>query len=503
MKDSNALEYIRKESLDIYNRIHSIQEDVEFIRQVREEYSQLPLLPNLRCGAWYTDPKIATDIPAYFKSTDGHNNNWSFNLRRSNLHLIPFAIQHHGFILVDSTRSGKRIPDALSKTVPIWCSVINRAMKIRYPEMEVDNNPWDVGLFTPPNAVSLQEHHQIELRLDRWAKDLADSSFELPRLPCPLRPLWITPATSVFPSVPKITDSRSFLPVICVSASKQIDQGVERRHSGFSYIQGSGDDHELWGMGLTPKSFWRHRREILEASRDTLPSLVSDLVRDERTKPHTPATNFTPSPIQKVSGRIRISTFENLLSPTLAADSISHMQIAYLVLTSQGDIKLGNSSNRLCLQTLEGKKGQSQLLHSILPQAMNFIEGNLKKGVDVCVACDTGKDLSVGVALVALQQFFDDQGNFRVQGANMGEQCYLFCCVHWKTRKPSTEITKRSIRTRLEWIIASRPQANPSRNTLKKVNEYLLTPASFYTSNVDILTSTCQTNVSCIPEVLE
>lgn len=31
---------------------------------------------------------------------------------------------------------------------------------------------WDVSLYTPPAAVSLQEHHQIERRLDAWAQDL-------------------------------------------------------------------------------------------------------------------------------------------------------------------------------------------------------------------------------------------------------------------------------------------------------------------------------------------
>jgi tRNA A64-2'-O-ribosylphosphate transferase len=35
-------------------------------------------------------------------------------------------------------------------------------------------------------------------------------------------------------------------------------------------------------------------------------------------------------------------------------------------------------------------------------------------------------------------------------------------------------VNKDSIRTRLEWIIASRPAANPSRTTLKRVNEFLL-----------------------------
>ena len=75
-------------------------------------------------------------------------------------------------ILVDSTRLGKRIPDALSKTVPIWCAVINRAMLILHPETN-HWSKWDTALYTPPGNVSMQEHHQIEQRLDSWAKNLA------------------------------------------------------------------------------------------------------------------------------------------------------------------------------------------------------------------------------------------------------------------------------------------------------------------------------------------
>lgn len=37
-------------------------------------------------------------------------------------------------------------------------------------------------------------------------------------------------------------------------------------------------------------------------------------------------------------------------------------------------------------------------------------------------------------------------------------------------------VNKQSIAKRLQWIISSRPEANPSRATLKRVNEYLLTP---------------------------
>ena len=35
-----ALEYIRKESLDIYNRLHSIGEDIKFVHLVHEAYSE-------------------------------------------------------------------------------------------------------------------------------------------------------------------------------------------------------------------------------------------------------------------------------------------------------------------------------------------------------------------------------------------------------------------------------------------------------------------------------
>ena len=73
-----------------------------------------------------------------------------------------------------------------------------------------------------------------------------DSSYVLPELARPLRPLWITPASARFPYVAQ--DGSSFLPVICVSASRAVDAGTERRMGGFSYVQGSGDDHELWGQ---------------------------------------------------------------------------------------------------------------------------------------------------------------------------------------------------------------------------------------------------------------
>ena len=66
-------------------------------------------------------------------------------------------------VLVDSTRRGKRIPDALSKTVPIWCAVINRVAgrlsqgkKADDDDDDDDENKW-FELQFPKESVSPQE----------------------------------------------------------------------------------------------------------------------------------------------------------------------------------------------------------------------------------------------------------------------------------------------------------------------------------------------------------
>ena len=42
--NSNPLSYLRKESLDIFNRIQSIEEDISFIRQVNQAYPGVPII---------------------------------------------------------------------------------------------------------------------------------------------------------------------------------------------------------------------------------------------------------------------------------------------------------------------------------------------------------------------------------------------------------------------------------------------------------------------------
>ncbi|KAF8141176.1 initiator tRNA phosphoribosyl transferase [Boletus edulis] len=466
---SSVLAELRRESQSIFNRIHSITEDAAFVKQVHGHYPDFPLLPNMRCGAWYTDPEITSPERAYFKSTDGHTNNWSFNLRRPNLHILPLLAQHAGLILVDSTRAGKRIPDALSKTVPIWCTVVNRAIFKRAPETHPLS--WDTALYTPPGSVSPQEHSHIEGKLDGWAAQLATSSYSLPTLDRPLRPIWITPATTVFPTFPKPPDC-AFYPIICVSASKQVMDGMERRASGFAYIQGSGDDHELWSMGLTPSLYWKHRHEILSTASSALPDFVRLLVSvassSHTDDPTDPNQLMCTTPIRHVSGRILISTIASLRRPHLLQ---AHPAVAFVCLALRdhdhdpnpagpATEEASESSRMLRIQTPEGKKGQHHFLTVVLPRAMPFIQHHLQDQRTVCIACNTGTDMSVGVAVAALAMFFRPDGSLCAQG------------------NARADISKDVLKTRLQWIIASYPQANPSRTTLKRINDFLLSPFS-------------------------
>lgn len=93
---------------------------------------------------------------------------WGFSLRRLNLQLLEVVEKRGGAVIVDSTRRGKSMPDALSKTVPIWCCVINRAL---FGEnKDTGRTSEELNLFTPPNAVGESEHAQIEKRIDGFVK---------------------------------------------------------------------------------------------------------------------------------------------------------------------------------------------------------------------------------------------------------------------------------------------------------------------------------------------
>lgn len=49
--------------------------------------------------------------------------------------VIELVGQKGGCIIVDSTRKGKRFPDSMSKTIPIWTCVLNRSIRNHLSKM--------------------------------------------------------------------------------------------------------------------------------------------------------------------------------------------------------------------------------------------------------------------------------------------------------------------------------------------------------------------------------
>ncbi|CAO3666721.1 unnamed protein product [Rhizopus stolonifer] len=392
----------------------------------------LALIANEPCGSWYFNRTKKKAYSAYFKSTDGHVNVWDFNIRRNNLHLIPLIAQHHGCMIVDSTRKGKRIPDALSKTIPIWCCTINRAIA-RYKK----DQDWDTDFHSLPSVVSRSEHAQIESKMDSLANKLLDSGVDLlsvaNQLKKPLRPIWYTPQSyqSILLSPPDF-DEMPFWPVVCLSASEAVENGYQSR-PGYLYVQGSGDDQEAWSHELTPDIFWKYHESIL-SSQGNCEERVKDIVKGNKAK----ATEN--------------ETFAFIHPTTLAIGNSASPLFDVVINCSEKHLEMG-ATKCLYLPVPEGKKGQQALLASI-PKALDFVREPLLKKQKILVFCNSGKDHSVGITLSILVKYFDLSGQL---------------CLNSKAR-----VDKKIIQQHLVRIISSWEKASPSRTTLKKVNMHFM-----------------------------
>lgn len=220
-----------------------------------------------------------------------------------------------------------------------------------------------------------------------------------------------------------------YIPIVCVSASQKIHDGVERRSLGFSYVQGSGDDHELWGMGLSPQLFWDHKDALLDGDREDLPSIVTNLVAQSKVTAHRDSWQTLPTPVAAVGGRVMVGAVPDM--PSELPPSLPNVDglVSFIVISAGAPASVPHPAEDanaagiitqrahvLRLRLAEGKKEQIHFLQHVLPTSTCYMKERLAVGDTVCVCCDTGKDASVGVALAALQLFFDGEGKLIEQG---------------------------------------------------------------------------------------
>ena len=183
---------------------------------------------------------------ARFKSTDGHRGQWALSLRRLNLDFLRIVVAHDGALLVDATRRGRSLPDALSKTVPIWCCCANRAAGLAEE------------LRLPP-CVADEEATAIKARLDACVSLMRQHAPHL-SLKKPLRCLWVVNGDDKTIALPA-----DATPIVCVSASAPNGD-----------LQGAADDEEAWAPpGFTADVFWRNPHILEEASDDGVEAAVA------------------------------------------------------------------------------------------------------------------------------------------------------------------------------------------------------------------------------------
>lgn len=414
-------------------------------------------------------------------------------------------------MIVDSTRRGKSLPDALSKTVPIWCAVLNRASHCRHGSPAAAECA-SQQLRTPRDVVSPSEHAQIEERINGWVEALLQSDLPIVKLDKPLRPLFVTPGRideEVLSSSRE--EGKDFYPVVLLSASIMVKEtpelvalsptqhreaqqratlpsksdvaedtlkrikGIDRK---FIYVQGSGDDEEAWAEGLTPALFWQpeNLEKILSSGgSENCARVMRDIQSNlnAHNRPHQGGQedcNVKGTPVflgRRSRGHVFTKAerdrFDMVLfaddSPLPSDDSTVAAAMAGGVQGQEKECQI----HRLRLEP--GKKGLNHFREALatwLPQFQHYLAkgsgSTLARGILLCSTdADKHADLAASFAIAILARFFDASRELIIP-------------------EDKVEMGKDDVRKRMQWVVTDVPWSNPSRSHLLRVNQVLLSP---------------------------
>lgn len=507
---NSILKTLKKEDLSIRARLQSIIHDTQFVSLFKD----FPLVANERCGLWYIQPhQLAQSV--YFKSTDGHTSQWNFSTRRLNFHLLLLFKDSGVVILVDLTRKGKLMPDALLKTVPIWCAVLNYIMfegeRDEKEDCDFEGLRKDNWLVTPREMVSESEHHAIVEKIPEFAREvlklnLTSKEDLMTRLGGrkPVVPHW------VYPGKTKVEENDEYFNICCLTASAR---KVPDWQFSFPYVQGAGDDHELWatsdliGGNFDHAFFWDQvYYESLEELRVvdlTTGDLDWELGEEqfmerigkiyERSKNGNGDENSENEdndddfPVEyyqlggtgillgKITGDVSLDALSTripgieeviVISPDFKVTGESEKKD--IGEEKDGDDERVDKNNDE--KSGNGKSHDIEVPSQSLPTINMFPIESSKKGAKILreklpqilqhytpgrkllVLCNTGKDLSVGVTLCVLSKWFSR---------------------NWEKSPCPLHVNKDIVKQHLSKI-QDYTCVNPSRNTLQSVNTYLM-----------------------------
>ncbi|VEU21319.1 DEKNAAC102797 [Brettanomyces naardenensis] len=459
LKDLKELDKTsRRSNLSVRNRLLSIIHDNSYLLQLKDRLFSgfdVPFVPNERCGTWYVNP---SDYPTtcYFKSTDGHTGEWHFSTRRLNFHLLPLIAEKDSIAIVDSTRSGKRMPDSLSKTIPIWCAIIGKCIR---PTLS-----WDELLFVPDYVVSEIERDQILKRLPSLYEKFLELDIPLPdSVSRPLMPIWLQQKhrnlVDISDVAGMLSPDQPFQPIFLVTASKSCQDGHDKME-GYTYVQGAADDHESWSCGLDAKLFWDNIQTFNAEDDTETVDKISQLVSGKTISPSqkSPQASFwDPSDLTEITSQLYVGKL--MATPIELSDKWTSSQCELVVALDDEVYFKGSESTSQCsvYPLRSNTKKSSRELRARLPEIIRVIQSVLYRNnsARILILCRTGEDLSIGVLLACLCLFYDQGWCKRL-------------IVNGKTA-----IDKKDIRRHLARIIEKR-RVNPSRATLNSVHYFLM-----------------------------
>lgn len=397
----------------------------------------------------------------------------------------------------------------MTRTIPIWACVLNRAIANHLQKMELNVShdvsdsgnvslQWDCSLYLPL-WVSESEKAAIHRRLEEWTEQLEATGVDIGSLALtlrkPLRPLWISQKTVIWLNEVPDYDSWDFTPIILVSASSSsgVIQRMTTSEFSWHYIPGAGDDEESWARGLSPPLFWKHAYDLINSGPDLCNQRVANIVEKDRVcrcqrGQDAPQITIKPNKFLPDNGVVftgesndgsqLINLYHSnnhmsegsmgkqysifwLASTNLAVgttlDAVNVCQEVDCILNCDREfaVSFSRSNAYLHLPIVTSKLDRFSLLNN-LSSALNFAKLNLSRGNRLLIFCSNGEDISVCVCLAILISLYDNEGSF--------DNGKFFKDIF---------ITKWEMRRRLLFICNFVTNARPSRGNLKQVFNFL------------------------------
>lgn len=170
------------------------------------------------------------------------------------------------------------------------------------------------------------------------------------------------------------------------------------------YIQGAGDDSEGWAYGLTPYLFWKHKSQLLGVMEENMGDSIYQIIHEEKSF----AVSHGGDAFNVGSTGLHVGTLPD-------AQQVEHYDGIVICSAAPpewlaSDNQVSGKRQILHLKCSDGKLG-SRSLRTQLLRLQPYMASLFKhvQSPKILLACPTGKDLSVGVALTVLVMYFDDQ----------------------------------------------------------------------------------------------